>query len=93
MAITIVKQNRDIEKLFCKLNKGDTFEHLGDFYMKINEVSEDASGRVLNSVNLATGSLAWYSCTAFVKPVDVELTVMEENDYADILNQERILRR
>ena len=62
---------------FEKICVGDTFEHTGDVYIKLERVyiSGESSGHTYNAVNLNDAELVCVSADKMVRPVRATLTI------------------
>jgi hypothetical protein len=62
---------------FEKVGVGDTFEHTGNVYIRLERVyiSKDSTGHTYNAVNLNTAELVCIPSDMTVRPVRATLTI------------------
>ena len=72
-----VKQDNANGKLFENLNVGDTFEHKGNYLIKIGDVKTHYDATV-NAINITDGSLNRFGPTDIVYPFDAELIIKKK---------------
>jgi hypothetical protein len=62
---------------FDKFSVGDTFIYDYEVYMKMGTMKCPHTGEQGNAINLATGTIVFFSANEHITPVRCELTLMD----------------